>query len=198
MRLTTLATSSSGCACITRAAMPATIGAAPLVPFHQTRPPEAVAPGRRSLGATTVTVDPGVDANEETLRARLIPPTTRTPGIVAGAPTLSVPLPLFPAATTMRIPASSAARKASSHFVDHHSRFMTSDSTMMSALFSTAHFTPSATCWSDDTVPLANEIEMLNNRASGAVPIIPSAPTPWPAARAATWVPCDSDGASGR
>ena len=158
------------------------------MPFHITRLPDAVAPGSFSLGATTVTVEPGVEANVEMRLSRFIPPTTTTPGIVAGAPTLSVPLPLFPAATTTSTFAFSAARKASSQFVDHHSRFITSDMTMMSAPFSTAQLTPSAICWSADTVPFANEIEMLKSFASGAVPMIPSAPTPWPAARAATWV----------
>ena len=182
---------------MTSAAIPATIGAAPLVPFQNTRLPEAVAPGSLSLGATTETVDPGVDANDDTLRSRLIPPTTSTPGIVAGAPTLSVPLPLLPAATTTSTSFFSAARNASSHSSDHHSRFMTRERTMMSAPFATAHLTPSAICRSAETVPFENEIEILSSEASGAVPMIPFDPTPCPAASAATWVACDFDGPSG-
>ena len=43
--------------------MPATIGAAPLVPFHRTSPPSAETPTRSSLGAETPIVMPCVEAS---------------------------------------------------------------------------------------------------------------------------------------
>ena len=49
---------------------------------------------------TEVESEGEVDASSLAVPLRETPPTVRTPGIVAGAPTSSVPLPLLPAATT--------------------------------------------------------------------------------------------------
>ena len=100
IRLMTLSASMSGCAARTSAAMPATIGAAPLVPFHSTSRPSAETPTRSSLGADTPIVMPCVDASTLALPCGSTPATVSTPGIVAGAPTRVVPLPRLPAATT--------------------------------------------------------------------------------------------------
>ena len=100
IRLMTFAASSSGCAARTSAAIPATIGAAPLVPFHVTRRPSAETPRSSSLGADTPIVMPWVDASTLAFPVGSTPATVSTPGMVAGAPTRVVPLPRLPAATT--------------------------------------------------------------------------------------------------
>ena len=80
--------------------MPATIGAAPLVPLQSTSLPSAETPTRSSLGAETPIVMPWVDASTLARPSGSTPATVSTPGIVAGAPTGVVPLPRLPAATT--------------------------------------------------------------------------------------------------
>ena len=104
----TLAASSSGCAAITSATTPATMGVAPLVPFHRTCVPSGITPTSPSLGAETPIVTPCADARLLVWPLRSTPATVSTPGMVAGAPTSVVPDPRLPAAASTTTSCSAA------------------------------------------------------------------------------------------
>ena len=114
-----------------------------------------------------------------------------TPGIVAGAPTVDVPLPRLPAATTITTSLSKAYWNALSQLVSQSVVLVVKERLMMSAPLSTAQRMPSATWSTNGTAaedPKPTEIE--SRSASGATPIIPvSAPVPRAAAREATQLP---------
>ncbi len=80
--------------------MPATIGVAPLVPLQVTYWPPGMTPTSSSLGAATPIVMPCDDASQLAEPFSSTPETVSTPGMVAGAPTSTVPLPRLPAAAT--------------------------------------------------------------------------------------------------
>src|SRR3546814_7362962 len=142
-----------------------------------TRGPSADAPMSCSPGADTAMVMPCVDASTLATPEGSTPPTGRTPGIVAGAPTRVVPLPRLPAATTMTTSWSKAYRKASSHDGSHSGVFVVSDMLMTCALLSTAQRTASALCSLTGTVRPELSMDTDRSSASGATPIIPRPPT---------------------
>src|SRR5690606_21854650 len=113
-----------------RAATPATMGDAPLVPRQSLSSPSAETPSSPSLGAEMPIVIPCVDASTLAVPVWSTPPTVSTPGIVAGAPMTSVPLPRLPAATTTTTSCSYAYRNASSQLWSQSSVFVVNDMLM--------------------------------------------------------------------
>src|SRR5690625_3460425 len=101
------------------AARPDTNGAAPDVPDQCVYLSSGSAPISGSAGAATPMVIPWVEASHEALPSSSSPATVSTPGIVAGAPTISDPDARLPAATTTTTSFCSACRKAWSHDSGH-------------------------------------------------------------------------------
>jgi hypothetical protein len=120
------------------------------------------------------------------------PPTVSTPGIVAGAPTRLVPLPLLPAATMTTTSLSNAYWNASSQVSSQSRVFVVKERLITSAPLSTDQWMASAICWMNDTEEVPpNPTETDRSSASGATPIIPRpSPVPRAPAREATQLPC--------
>ena len=171
--------------------MPATIGAAPLVPFHRTSDPPGETPRSCSLGAATPMVIPWVEASWLAWPDGVTPATVKTPGIVAGAPTRVVPLPRLPAATTTTTSCENAYWKAVSHDGSQSSVLVVNDRLITFAPLSTAHFMAEATWVTNGTfTSLPNEMDADSSCACGATPIM-AVPTDSgrAAAREATQLP---------